>query len=123
MINISLHIQKLPPATLGGGGGTLEPNSRTGVFWRIWTQIYCLRSTVQKPASLSHTRYVETNENLFVFRFYDQITFKIFIHRRSIIHLNAKNHVAVYIRNLACCTITNYYNHLPLFCLYVISRS
>ena len=21
-----------------GGGGTLEPNSRTGVFWRIWTK-------------------------------------------------------------------------------------
>ena len=36
-----------------GGGGTLEPNSRTGVFWRIWTKIYCLRSTVQKPACAS----------------------------------------------------------------------
>ena len=63
-----------------GGGHTLEPNSRTGVFWRIWAKIYCLRSTVQKPAcaslfevnctetclcitdSLSHTTYVETNE-------------------------------------------------------------
>ena len=37
----------------GGGRGTLEPNSRTGVFWSIWTEIYCLRSTVQKPASAS----------------------------------------------------------------------
>ena len=23
----------------GGGGGVLEPNSRTGVFWRIWSKI------------------------------------------------------------------------------------
>ena len=45
-----------------GGGGVLEPNSRTGVFWRIWSKIsgnlagWCITD------SLSHTTYVETNE-------------------------------------------------------------
>ena len=45
--------QDLPIFQFSGEGGTLEPNSRTGVFRSIWTQIYCLRSTVQKPACAS----------------------------------------------------------------------
>ena len=38
-----------------------------GAFWRIWTKIYCLRSTVQKPACASQIvshipTYVGTND-------------------------------------------------------------
>ena len=75
MINISLHIRKLPPATFFGGvgvvfwsklwssqiwsfsfgglGGGLSGLKFQKFFWRIGTKIYCLRSTVQKPACAS----------------------------------------------------------------------
>ena len=52
----------------GGGGGVLEPNSRTGVLLRIWLKksgsLACLCIT----DSLSHTMYVETNETIEFFR-------------------------------------------------------
>ena len=35
------------------GGGLSGLKFQKGAFWRIWTKIYCLRSTVQKPASAS----------------------------------------------------------------------
>ena len=37
----------------GGGGGFSGLKFQKGAFWRIWTKIYCLRSTVQKPACAS----------------------------------------------------------------------
>ena len=44
-----------------GGGGVLEPNSRTGVFWRIWSKISGSLAGWCITDSLSHTTYVETN--------------------------------------------------------------
>ena len=42
------------------GGGVLEPNSRTGVFWRIWSKISGSLAGWCITDSLSHTTYVET---------------------------------------------------------------
>ena len=108
MINISLHIRKLPPATgsggvlrssqnsnyqdlpkfqffgggvlwssqnskcqdlpkfqfSGGGGEFSDLKFQRGVFWRIWTQIYCAytETCLCITDSLSHTMCVETNK-------------------------------------------------------------
>ena len=43
------------------GGGVLEPNLRTGVFWRIWSNISGSLACLCITDSLSHTTYVETN--------------------------------------------------------------
>ena len=43
-------------------GGVLEPNSRTGVFWRIWSKFSGSLAGWCITDSLSHTTYVETNE-------------------------------------------------------------
>ena len=45
-----------------GGGGVLEPSSRTGVFWRIWSKISGSLAGLCITDSLSHTTYVETNK-------------------------------------------------------------
>ena len=37
----------------GGGGGLSGLKFLKAPFWRIWTKIYCLRSTVHKPACAS----------------------------------------------------------------------
>ena len=44
------------------GGDVLEPNSRTGVFWAIWSEISGSLACLCITDSLSHTTYVETNE-------------------------------------------------------------
>ena len=48
---------------ISGGGGVLEPDSRTGVFWRIWSKIS--GNLAWKLSLLVHhrlrTTYVETN--------------------------------------------------------------
>ena len=43
---------------LGGG----EPNSRTGVFWRIWSKFSGSLAGWCITDSLSHTTYVEAND-------------------------------------------------------------
>ena len=44
------------------GSGVLEPNSRTGVFWRIWSKNSGSLAGWCITDSLSHTTYVETNK-------------------------------------------------------------
>ena len=46
------------------GGGVLEPNPRTGVFWGIWSKIYGSLACWCITDSLSHTTYVETKKQL-----------------------------------------------------------
>ena len=52
---------------LRGGGGcvcvcVLEPNLRTGVFWRIWSKISGSLACWCVADGLSHTTYVKTNK-------------------------------------------------------------
>ena len=49
-----------------GGGGVLEPNPRTGVFWRICSKISGSLACWCITDSLSHTTYVETNNKRFI---------------------------------------------------------
>ena len=45
----------------GGGGGYSGLQFQKGVFWKIWTKIYCsARNLLVHHSSLSHTKYVET---------------------------------------------------------------
>ena len=55
---ISLHIRspktpELPKFQFSGGGGASDLRFQRGALWRIWTKIYCLRSSVQTPACAS----------------------------------------------------------------------
>ena len=50
-----------------GGGGLSGLKFQKEAFWRIWTKVYCLRNCTETclciTDSLSHTTYVETNQN------------------------------------------------------------
>ena len=49
-----------------GGGGYSGLQFQKGVNWRIWTKIYCsARNLLVHHSSLSHTTYVETNNDSF----------------------------------------------------------
>ena len=50
--------QDLPKFQFLEWGGVLEPNSRTGVFWRIWSKISGSLACLCITDSLSHTTYV-----------------------------------------------------------------
>ena len=46
-----------------GGGGYSGLQFQKGVFWKIWTKIYCsARNLLVHRSSLSHSTYVETNK-------------------------------------------------------------